>query len=107
MALIKALRDPKEFFVQMVHSGVVDFDREGKTAKGRWICEEIGRGPGDVHYRNHAYYVDELVKVEGQWKFTDRKYEYMFLDMGKFAGEVVDGFAGKKLVGAGSVPVGA
>lgn len=81
----KDLLDPREFFVQFVHSGTVDVD--GDNAKGNWILQEVARGPGETYYNNYAIYEDVYKQVNGKWLFAERHYKYIFLDDTSFPGE--------------------
>ena len=84
MAMLDKLLGPREFFVQLVHSGVVTL--EGDSATGRWILREIARGPGETYYNNFAVYDDEYRKADGKWYFSKRHYNYVFLDDSTFQG---------------------
>ena len=42
-ALLRKLRDGKDFFVEFIHSGLVQLD--GNTASARWLVREVGLGP--------------------------------------------------------------
>jgi ketosteroid isomerase-like protein len=74
-----ALAEPLEFFVQLVHSGVVAID--GDQATARWSVQETGRTRNNGPYNNHAFYEDELVKRDGTWRFARRSYRYVWLDL--------------------------
>lgn len=82
--MLSDLLASREFFVQMVHSGVVDVD--GDHATGRWIVQEVARGPGATYYNNYAIYEDVMVEIDGVWYFSERHYKYMFLDDSSFPG---------------------
>ena len=73
------LAQPFEFFVQLVHSGVVAID--GDQATARWSVQETGRSRTNGPYNNHAFYEDELVKRDGAWRFARRAYRYVWLDL--------------------------
>jgi hypothetical protein len=73
------LAQPFEFFVQLVHSGVVAID--GDQATARWSVQETGRSHTNGPYNNHAFYEDELVKRDGAWRFARRAYRYVWLDL--------------------------
>ena len=88
LAMHKSLTDPWDFFVQLVHSGVVDIGDNGQTAHGRFILREVAKGPNETYYNNFAIYEDEYVKVRGKWYFKRREYNYMFLDSGPFKGDI-------------------
>jgi hypothetical protein len=91
-ALIHKLRDGKDFFVQFVHSGLVQLD--GNTASARWLVREIGlgpakSGPGKSYYNNFGFFIDELEKVDGKWLFKTRTCPYLYLDTDPFTGRGV------------------
>lgn len=44
--MLHKLRDSRNFFVQMVHSGFVEV--QGDHAIGHWILHEVAKGPGEV-----------------------------------------------------------
>ncbi len=85
--LIKQLRDHRVFFVQFVHSGVIDI--KDNTATGRWIMHEVAKGPGEKYYNNYGVFNDTMEKINGVWVFTSRTYDYMWLDYSKFTGQTV------------------
>lgn len=86
MGMLVRLLKPRNFFVQLVHSGVIEID--GDRASGRWIMREVAKGPGETYYNNFAIYEDEMEKTGGNWYFTRRDYKYMFLDSSSFEGRV-------------------
>jgi hypothetical protein len=86
MDMARKLRDPRDFFVQLVHTGLLDIN--GDHATGRWIMHEVGKGPGEVYYNNFAFYEDFMEKQDGKWYFARRNYKYMFLDSDSFAGKM-------------------
>jgi hypothetical protein len=86
VAMLRRLLATRDFFVQLVHSGVVEID--GDRATGRWIMREVAKGPGETYYNNFAIYDDEFNKVNGKWYFARRSYTYMFLDSSSFGGIV-------------------
>ncbi len=82
-AFISKLRDDKEFFVQFVHSGLVDV--KGHHATARWLVEEVGKG-GDKYYHNYGFFADSIEKVDGKWLFAERSFHYVYLDFSSFTG---------------------
>lgn len=86
MDMLDKLLQPRDFFVQLVHSGVVEINDNHAT--GRWIMREVAKGPGEMYYNNFAIYEDMLQKVEGSWYFARRSYKYMFLDSSSFGGQI-------------------
>ena len=89
-AHIQKLRDNKDFFVQFVHSGIIQLN--GNTASARWLMREVGlgdakNGPRKSYYNNFGLFLDELEKVEGKWLFKTRNYPYLYLDTDPFTGK--------------------
>lgn len=88
-AAFKRLLDPKPMFMQMTHTGVIEFvDSDRATA--RFVVRERGEGiPGSGDfYENLAVYYDDLVRSHDGWRFHRRRYEYRYLDTSPFAGDV-------------------
>ncbi|OQV01436.1 SnoaL-like domain-containing protein isoform 3 [Cladophialophora immunda] len=100
VAMLEKLLAPWAFFVQLVHSGVVEVEVQPDgttataTATGRFIVREVAKGPDDTYYNNFAVYEDRYAKVGGRWFFARRDYKYMFLDSGPFGGDVCPPVAG-------------
>ena len=83
VALISKLRNNMEFFVQFVHSGVIDV--KGDHATARWIMREVGKG-GDKYYHNYGIFSDAMERVDGKWLFTERAWHFAYLDFSPFTG---------------------
>ncbi len=83
LALLSSLRDVKEFFVQFVHSGVIDVQEDRATA--RWIMREFGKG-GEKYYHTDGIFFDQMEKIDGKWLFTARAWHFAYLDMSAFTG---------------------
>ncbi|KAL6248305.1 hypothetical protein RBB50_004560 [Rhinocladiella similis] len=105
VAMLEKLLEPWDFFVQLVHSGVVEIDEStgGTSATGRFILREVAKGGSasteGAYYNNFAIYEDQYAKVDGKWYFARRDYKYMFLDSGPFGGNVclpIQGWYGGK-----------
>jgi ketosteroid isomerase-like protein len=94
-AHMSELAEPLEFFVQLVHSGVVSID--GYQATARWSVQETGRTRNHAPYNNHAVYEDELVKRDGAWCFARRSYRYIWLDLKSPIGGDVIGQASERV----------
>lgn len=86
-ALLHQLRDVKDFFVEFVHSGLIQID--GNTASARWLIREVGLGPGKSYYNTFGFFIDELEKVDGKWLFKSREFPYLYLDTDPFTGKAV------------------
>jgi len=95
VALCDKLRTSRDFFVQLVHSGILDIKHDQAT--GRWILREVAKGPGEVYYNNFSLYEDVMEKQSGKWYFVRRDYKYMFLDSDQFPGKVYPGVGLLKL----------
>jgi hypothetical protein len=63
MDMAHKLCDTRDFFVQLVHMGIVDI--KGDHATGRWILQEVGKGPGETYYNNFSQYEDVMEKQGG------------------------------------------
>ena len=79
VALLRRLRQSWAFFVQLTHSGVIEF-QTANVATARWSVREVARGPdGSPSYDNLAIYEDRLKRAEGVWRFASRSYHYIWL----------------------------
>lgn len=83
---IHGLRDNKDFFVQFIHSGVLEID--GDHAHARWLVREVAKGSGQF-YSNFALFLDEMERIDGQWLFASRTYQYVYLDFSAFSGDAI------------------
>lgn len=95
-AAFERLLEPKVMFMQMTHTGVIEFV-DSNRATARFTVRERGEGvagSGDF-YENLAVYYDELVRTNGGWRFMRRRYEYRYLDTSPFSGEVFSSIAGE------------
>jgi uncharacterized protein (TIGR02246 family) len=80
------LLQPETLFIQLTHSGKIDFTGPD-SATARFTERERGKGQGN-YYENLAIYRDELVRTADGWRFKQRVYEYRYLDTSAFSGEV-------------------
>ncbi len=78
------LLDNWEFFVQMVHSGVIDI--QGDRAEARWCMNEIGRNYEGKGFQNFGMYQDKLIKQDNQWLFVQRTYHFAYVDEPQLSG---------------------
>ncbi|MFI1995882.1 nuclear transport factor 2 family protein [Actinoplanes sp. NPDC020271] len=86
VALYRTLREERDYFIQFVMPGAVDID--GDTATTRSMCHEAARGPGENYYRNNGVWTDTFRRTENGWVFTNRTYEYLWLDFSPFTGDI-------------------
>ena len=84
--LLRRLLTPQRIFLQMTHSGVVDFHGPDR-ATARFVERERAKGDHGF-YENLAVYHDEVVRTASGWRFRRRYYDYRYLDTSPFAGEV-------------------
>src|ERR1700688_4060001 len=78
-ALLKRLRESWAFFIQLTHSGVIEF-QTASAATARWSMREVARSPdGAQSYDNLAIYEDRLERTEEVWRFASRSYRYISL----------------------------
>jgi len=87
VALIDKLRNGKDFFVQFVHSGLIEIHENAASA--RWLMREVALGPGRTYYNNFGFFIDEIERVQGRWLFKSRAYRYLYLDTDPFSGKAV------------------
>jgi hypothetical protein len=79
MAMYDRLLSGWGFFVQLVHSGVIEID--GTKAQARWAMREFARSEsGTRSYDNMAIYDDTLECRNGEWRFKKRRYCYVWVD---------------------------
>ena len=86
VALFRTLRDEREHFVQFAIPGSIDINGDDATA--RCVCHEAARGPGESYYRNSGVWFDRLRRSDNGWVFTSRTYQYLWLDLSPFPGDV-------------------
>ena len=71
-----------EFLHQVMQlSGIVDIDRDGKTAKGRWYgfgALALPYGKGVRQSFMSGIYVTEYVKEDGVWKFKKLQFDQAY-----------------------------
>lgn len=73
-----------EFFVQMVHSGVIEI--QGNQAKARWCMNEIGRNYEGKGFQNFGMYEDHLILQGDTWLFVQRTYHFAYIDEPQLSG---------------------
>jgi ketosteroid isomerase-like protein len=85
VSMFRHLRDTKEYFVQFAVPGAIEID--GGNATVRCLCYEAARGPGE-YYRNTGIDTVQLRRSARGWVFTRRSYQYLWLDLGPYSGDV-------------------
>lgn len=77
---------PWPMFMQLAHSGVIEFQGPDE-AVARFAMRERGMGD-NRYYENLAVYHDEFVRTPDGWRFKRRRYEYRYLDTSAFGGSL-------------------
>ncbi|GAA1359130.1 nuclear transport factor 2 family protein [Streptomyces beijiangensis] len=83
---IERLKGGWDYFVQTAHPGTIRVD--GDTAAGRSYIAEFGRLREGGSHMNHAIYHDRYERTADGWKFAERRYEVMYVDMSPLTGSV-------------------
>jgi len=79
LAMYDRLLSGWAFFVQLVHSGVIEVD--GTEARARWTMREFARSESaNRSYDNLAIYDDTLECRNSVWRFKKRRYCYVWVD---------------------------
>ncbi len=72
-------------FIQTVHNTVVTLDGNG-TASARSTLHEIVRTDGTVDLMLWGISYDDLVRIDGDWKFSRRRFHGVFVDSSPMTG---------------------
>ncbi len=86
VALYRTLREERDYFIQFAVQGTIDI--QGDEATARCFCHEAARGPAETYYRNNGIWTDRLRRSGDRWVFTNRTYQYLWLDFSPFSGDV-------------------
>lgn len=79
LSMLDRLMQGWAFFIQLTHSGVIQFD--GRKATARWEMRETARAEDNGRsYDNLAVYDDAAEEVDGVWRFTRRTYHYVWVN---------------------------
>ncbi|MDF8265587.1 nuclear transport factor 2 family protein [Luteipulveratus flavus] len=86
VALYRTLREERDYFIQFAVQGPIRID--GDEATARTICHEAARGGSDSYYRNNGVWFDRLRRAGEGWVFASRTYQYLWLDLSAYSGDV-------------------
>jgi SnoaL-like domain len=86
VALLRTLREERDYFVHLAVQGRIEIN--GDVATARCVCNEAARGPGESYYRTSGVWVDHLQRSDNGWVFKNRTYQYLWLDLSPFPGDV-------------------
>lgn len=78
-ALVATWRGAMGFFsfvVQLIHSGTVEL--AGDRASARWYLSELGHSSGGDKLLTVGVYHDELIRVDGSWLFSRRRFDALY-----------------------------
>ncbi len=81
-----ASMDTVDLFVQMVYGAVVTLHGADR-ATSRTTLQSFARVQ-NVAFKNLGIYYDDLVKVEGQWKFARRRLQNIYVETEPLTGDV-------------------
>jgi SnoaL-like domain len=73
-----------QFFVQMVHSGVIEIKENQATA--RWCMNETGKSYEGKGFQNLGMYEDRLVLQDNTWLFVQRTYYFAYIEEPELSG---------------------
>ena len=80
--IVRAFEDfhkVNEFFFRSTSRPVIHFDGDRATFRSPTV--ELARRAGNIGYANVAVYFDEAILEEGEWRFTRRSYQYLWVDL--------------------------
>ena len=74
-----------EVFLQYTHDTVVDFTGPDHARATTTVVELI-RKTDAANVAQYALYVDDVARVDGEWKFTHRRFRPLYVDTGAVTG---------------------
>ena len=86
IAMAQQLIEDYEFFLNLPITSVVEL--YGDKAHARWYMHEVGRRHDGGGLNNFGLSIDEMMKLDGQWVFTKRTYQPIYLEEVKLTGTV-------------------
>ena len=78
--------DAEDFLVQMTHGAVVTLHREDRASSTTTI-HAIARREGHHDVTNVGIYYDDVVKIDGAWKFSRRRLVPVYSDSSPLPGD--------------------
>jgi len=84
-AMLRRFWEGNDYFMQFTAQGPIDID--GDTATSRSLCQEFGSGPNGRYYRTHGIWTDRFRRLNGGWVFTERAWQYLWVDFSPFTGD--------------------
>jgi len=80
--------DQEDFLIQVTHGSVVTL-HGGGLASATTTIHALARREGHHSFMNFGIYYDELAKTDGEWRFTRRRLQPVYVESGPLPGEVV------------------
>ena len=77
-----------DLFIQVGHGSVVTL-HDHDHASARTPFNALARNDDGLHYTHYGIYYDDLLKVDGRWKFEVRRLQPMYFDTSPLPGTVV------------------
>ena len=74
-----------EFAILMPSSHLFEID--GDAATGHWYLQEFTRDLKGERFAAMSRYTDEYVKVDGEWLFKTRRYDFIYRGPADLSGE--------------------
>lgn len=74
-------------FVQLSHEGPITATADGAT--GRTYVEELGSFQRGGSQHNYSVYDDRYVREQGEWRFAQREYHFLYVDETPLPGRLV------------------
>ena len=75
-----------DFFVQTTHGAVVTLDGPDR-ARSTTTIHALARKTGVFSIENFGVYYDDVVKVDGRWRFARRCLQPVYMDMTEHPGQ--------------------
>lgn len=89
-AILEAARgnvDAEDFLVQMAQTTVVRLGGDG-TASATTMIHALAHREGHHSVTNYGIYFDDLVQLDGAWKFARRLLQPIYSETGTFTGTI-------------------
>ncbi len=83
---LMATLENQDFFIQMTHDPVITLEGEGR-ASATTLIHALARLEGHHQVTNFGIYSDELVKIDGSWRFSRRTQQPVYIDTSPLPGQ--------------------
>ena len=79
--------ESEDFLIQMAQTTVVRLAGDGR-ASATTMIHALAHREGAHSVTNYGIYFDDLVEIDGRWKFSRRLLQPVYSEMGTFTGAV-------------------